>query len=56
MGNYVRKNILSQCLCALFLTNKRLFLVAARKGVLGFGSDAGASGAIALRQGGGSKE
>lgn len=56
VGNYVRKGSLSQCLCALFLTNKRLFLVAARKGILGFGADAGASGAIALRQGGGSKE
>ena len=33
-----------------------MFLVPARKGVLGFGSDTGASGVIALRGGGGSKE
>ncbi len=56
VGNYVKKNTLSQSLCALYLTNKRLFLVPARKGVLGFGSDTGASGVIALRGGGGSKE
>ena len=56
VGYYVKKGAFSQGLCTLFLTNTRLFLVCARKGILGFGADSGMVGAMAMRDGGGESQ